>query len=113
MFILRALAWALLVTIAFVSLSPATMRPESGLSISLEHIGLFAFMTFVFVLGHAWRMAYCLTFLIVLNGLIEWAQMLVPGRHARLSDFATKSIGIFVGLALGYLARRRIANWIK
>jgi VanZ family protein len=108
MLLARALAWTLLLTIVCLSLSPAPMRPQSGFSIGLEHFGFFALAAFMFSLGHGWPLTYCLTSLIVFNGLVEWAQMLVPGRHARFSDFAVKSLGIVVGLAIGYLVRKRI-----
>jgi VanZ family protein len=109
MLILRALAWLLLLVIVFVSLSPSALRPVSGSPVGLEHATLFALTSLVFSLGHAWRLIVCFLFLVFFAGLVEWAQMFVPGRHARFIDFSVKSLGIFIGLALAFFLRK----WIQ
>jgi len=44
--------------------------------------------------------------LVIFLGSIEVAQLFVPGRHARLSDFIIDAIAACMGLAIASLVRR-------
>jgi len=44
--------------------------------------------------------------LVIFAGVIEFAQLFVPGRHARLSDFIIDAFGACVGAALASVAAR-------
>jgi VanZ family protein len=43
--------------------------------------------------------------LLVFAGLVEMIQLWVPGRHARLSDFAVDAAALIFGVAAAGLAR--------
>lgn len=102
----RILAWSLGVAIVVLSVVPPTLRPETGLPHSLEHFGIF------FTTGAAFGLAYhrsyllLLPVLVIFAGCIEILQLIVPGRHARLSDFIVDALAVFVGAVMALLMRR-------
>jgi VanZ family protein len=106
----RIAAWGLAAGIVVLSLVPPTMRPQTGASNSLEHFIIYVAIGFAFGLGYKRRHHLLAIFLVIFSGLIEVAQLLVPGRHARLSDFITDALAACVGLvtsSLFSLARGR------
>jgi VanZ family protein len=42
-------------------------------------------------------------FLVIFSGSIEIAQLFVPGRHARLSDFIVDTVAVCIGLVTSSL----------
>jgi VanZ family protein len=73
----------------------------------VEHFGIFLATGIAFALG------YCTTYwlqfvpLIAFTAAIEFAQLWIPGRHARLSDFIVNALGVSLGLGFD-LARTRV-----
>jgi VanZ family protein len=100
-------AWATLAFIAYATLSPIQHRPTLETSSTFEHLAAFA------ALGTLFRLAYprhpLFTSLTVGGSavLLEFGQMLIPDRHARLEDLVEKLAGAFIGLAMASLL-----NWI-
>jgi VanZ family protein len=99
----RATAWFILVAIVVLSLVPPGARPTTFLPHKIEHAGIFLLD------GLAFGIAYCdyawLSSIgaVIFCAGIEVAQLMIPGRHARLSDFFVDAIavcGIFVGSTL-------------
>lgn len=94
----------LLVTI-FASWSPPGLRPVTSFSVGWEHIAAFG------ILGGCWgfafpRRTFQLMLLLVMTAIIlEVGQIVVPGRHARLIDVATKIVGAGVGTLIALLIR--------
>ncbi len=93
-------AWILLAAIALSTLSPISLRPQTG------HVFLERFLAFValggaFTVGYPRRIrfAICITLLAAVG--LEAAQLLAPGRHARVIDASEKLAGGLVGLVLG------------
>jgi VanZ family protein len=106
----RIVAWLALAAIVVLSLVPPGARPTTFFPHKIEHAGIF------FVDGIAFGIAYrgyewlsSIGAVIFCAG-IELAQLMIPGRHARLSDFfvdaAAICVGIFAGSALTRMIRR-------
>ena len=110
MLILRISAWVLLLAIVFFSLSPPSIRPVTGIPHDLEHVAIFALTAFAFSSGYACRWHYFLLSLVGLSAVIELAQLLIPGRHARLTDFVINVFGIAAGLSFSYIASSKTQN---
>ena len=106
--ILRALAWLLLGLITVLSVVPPEFRPETGAPHGLEHFAIFAAAGFAFGLGYSRKPAFIMVGLVVFAGAIELAQLVVPGRHARLADFIVDAAAICISAAVGSI----VANWL-
>jgi VanZ family protein len=95
-------AWACLLFVASVTLSPAYLRPrltetEPVLIIIFEHVGAFAVMGFLFSVAYSRTTLVCL---LVLGSavILELLQLIVPDRDARVIDAVEKLIGGGVGI---------------
>jgi len=100
----RASAWAVLISIAVLSLVPAQYRPVTGLPHFLEHLSIFLAAGVAFGVGYPHRRLFQFVTLLGFTAAIELAQLLVPGRHARLSDFLFDALGMTAGLLIGFFA---------
>jgi hypothetical protein len=100
---LPVLAWALLLAIAFVTLSPIWLRPESGLPPSVERFGAFLLLSFVFTLAYPRRLLRVVLIVAAAAIGLEALQLLIPTRDARLIDMAVKLLGGGLGTGLGAL----------
>jgi hypothetical protein len=94
----RATAWFALAAIIVLSLVPPGVRPSTFMPHKIEHAGIFLLD------GVAFGIAYCgyqwlaSVMAVLFCAGIEVAQLVVPGRHARLSDFFVDAIAICVGI---------------
>jgi VanZ family protein len=95
-------AWACLLFVAWVTLSPAYLRPrlmepEPAWIVILEHIGAFAVIGFLFYVTYSRTTLVCL---LVLGSavILELLQLVVPDRDARVMDAVEKLIGGGVGI---------------
>jgi VanZ family protein len=95
-------AWACLLFVASVTLSPAYLRPrlmetEPALIVILEHVGAFAVIGFLFSVSYTRTTLVCL---LVLGSavILELLQLVVPDRDARVIDAVEKLIGGGVGI---------------
>jgi len=102
----QVVAWLLALTIVMLSLGPASTRPVTGAGHDFEHLLIFAATGGAFGLGYPRRIWLLPLALLAFSGAIELAQMLVPGRHARLSDFLTDAAASCVGLGLSFVLVR-------
>jgi VanZ family protein len=105
---LRLLGWAGILGIAVVSLVPGEFRPHSGMSAHFEHFTAYGLTAAVLAQAYAGRVGAvtllaCLT---IYAGVLESAQLWIPGRHAAISDFAVSSLGILTGIAFITLIER-------
>jgi hypothetical protein len=96
-------AWALTAVIMILSLVPPTLRPETGAPHGLEHFTIFAATGLSFGLGYKRRHDLLAILLVIFLGSIEIAQLLAPGRHARLSDFSIDAVAACIGLLMSSL----------
>ena len=110
----RIAAWVLTAAIVVLSLVPPTLRPETSAPHSVEHFTIYAATGFAFGLGYKHRHDLLAILLLIFTGSIEIAQLLVQGRHARLSDFIIDAIAACMGLvfaSLLSLARSRLPDF--
>ena len=92
--------WVLLAAIALATLSPINLRPQTGHAF-LERFLAFAALGTAFSIGYPRRISFAVG-VIVLSAIgLEAAQMIAPGRHARVVDAAEKLAGGAVGLLVG------------
>jgi VanZ family protein len=107
---MRITAWLLLAAVITLSLVPPGWRPVSGLPHGVEHAAIFLAMGLAFARaypGH--RGALALT-AITFVGVLEVLQRIVPGRHARMSDFVVDAASVCIGIAAaGLFARKQPA----
>jgi VanZ family protein len=104
----RLAAWVLVAVIALISLVPPALRPETGLPNNFEHFAIFAAAGAAFGFGYNHRPNLLMMCLVIFAGAIELAQLLVPGRHARLSDFIVDAIAMCVSVMIGSILVSRI-----
>ena len=93
------MAFALLLFIASVSLSPPSLRPGTG-SVLFERWAAFAAFGSLLSLGYPKALCRCIIFAIFAAVGLELLQELVPGRHGRLADAVVKASGAVVGVGL-------------
>ena len=83
----RALAWIGILAITVLSVVPAIDRPVSGAGQLFEHFAAFGLVAAVFAMGYDLPLIRLLFLAFLFCGGIELLQVLVPTRHARVSDF--------------------------
>ncbi len=96
--------------ILVLSLIPSELRPETSVPHKLEHLLIFAAAGVAFGLGYEARRGLLAIQLVIFAGAVEIAQLFVPGRHARLSDFLVDAVGICAGSIAGSMAKQVCAD---
>jgi hypothetical protein len=106
-------AWATLVFISFVTLSPIGLRPQTG-EVGLERFGAFALLGVLFVWGYTRHFASLILFLTFVVFGLEALQHLTPDRHGHLIDAMEKAAGASGGACFArlILALRRGINHV-
>lgn len=102
----RIVAWLLLIVIVILTLVPPGLRPVPGLPHNVEHVAIFLLMGAAFGLAyrdHAWSLGVAG---ILFAAGLELSQIVIPGRHARLSDFLFNALGTCAGIAMAALFER-------
>jgi VanZ family protein len=100
--VLRIFAWLLAAAVTFATLSPPRYRPHSNLGQDGEHALAFVLIGVAFGLAYP-RHRLTVAVAIVLIGVLELLQFLVPGRHARLEDFIVDALAACVGFVIAAL----------
>ncbi|WP_416796558.1 VanZ family protein [Ciceribacter azotifigens] len=98
----RGLAWSLLFTIFLVTISPIGLRPHTLTTVNLDRGAAFAAISMLFVLGYPDRWKRIGLLLVAGAALFEVMQIISPTRHAHVEDALVKSLGVLVGVAVGY-----------
>jgi len=104
--LLRIAAWGCLAIIAFVTLGPLNVRPNSGLPPSAERFLAFAMVGALFAAGYPRYILFAAAIVLGAAALFELLQLLAPSRHGRAFDAAVKIVGGMAGLTLGWLFAR-------
>ena len=106
--LLRIAAWLLAAAVTFATLGPPRYRPHSNLGQDGEHALAFVLIGIAFGLAYP-RHRPTVVVTIVLIGVLELLQRLVPGRHARMEDFIVDAlaagVGFVIAALLGWLGR--------
>jgi VanZ family protein len=97
----RTVAWLMLSAIVVLTLIPPGARPTTLLPHKIEHAGIFLAVGISFGMAYLGRERLLSIGAIVFCAAIELAQLLVPGRHARLSDFIVDAVAGVAGVFLG------------
>ena len=110
--IAQILAWVLTLGIVALTIVPPFLRPETGVPRNFEHLAIFLLTGTAFGVGYPRREYILCTLAISFSAFIEFSQLVVPGRHARLSDFIVDALCACVGVVFGsqLLSRRRSAK---
>ena len=96
-------AWLLALTIVLLSLGPPSTRPVTGTGHNFEHLAIFLATGAAFGFGYPRRVIVLPLALIGFSAAIDIAQMIVPGRHARLGDFLMDAAASCLGVAVSLL----------
>jgi VanZ family protein len=107
----RIAGWVLIVVIAVLSFVPPELRPETSAPHHIEHFAIFCALGFVSSLGNSRRPVFITIALVVFCGAVELAQLFIPGRHARLSDFIVDALAVAIGVAAAsFVGRIKISS---
>jgi len=102
-------AWSLAATIVVLSLVPPDLRPQSGIPHELEHFLMFLATGIAFGLSYDPRYGLLAMKLAFFAGAVELAQLFVPGRHARFSDFLVDAVAVCAGsVAVSLVTQLRV-----
>jgi len=100
-------AWFLSAAIVVLSLSPVSARPVTPIGhnfgSNFEHLLIFLATGGAFALGYPRRVLVLPFAMLAFAAAVEIAQMWVPGRHARLSDFLVDVFSLYCGIGLAYV----------
>jgi VanZ family protein len=96
----KVAGWLLLVVIVFLTLSSASYRPVTRFGHNLEHFLIHLALGVVFGIGYASQWWLVALGLVGLTAAVEFAQLFVPGRHARLKDFVINAGAVCLGVAI-------------
>ena len=98
--LLRLVAWLLAAAVSFATLGPPTLRPHSSLGQNGEHALAFVLVGLAFGFAYPRHRPLAVALSVVAIGTLELLQLVVPGRHARLSDFAVDAAAALAGFAI-------------
>jgi VanZ family protein len=106
--ILRLGAWLLAAAVSFATLGPPTYRPHSSFGQDGEHALAFVLVGLAFGLAYPQHRLRTTSVAVVMTGVLEILQLWMPGRHARMEDFAVDAVAACIGLALAAGAERAL-----
>jgi VanZ family protein len=95
-------AWLLILAIVVLSVVPAENRPVTSAPHDFEHAAIFLGTGLAFGLGYR-RHLFQIIGLIAFSAAIEIVQLVIPGRHARVSDFVVDAVSVSLGVGLALL----------
>jgi VanZ family protein len=98
--ILRIIAWLLTAAVTFATLGPARLRPHSELGQDGEHALAFVLVGLAFGVAYPGHRLRTAIIAVILIGVLELLQFWMPGRHARLEDFAVDALAACAGIAI-------------
>jgi len=105
----RVAAWALAGLVTLLSVVPPALRPITDTPHNIEHFVIFFATGLAFGFGYSRRPVMVGMTLLLFAGIVEVAQIFVPDRHARLSDFVVDALAVCAGAILGIAASRTVA----
>lgn len=103
----RVAAWSLAGLITILTIVPPDIRPETPLPHNVEHFAIFAAAGWAFGMGYSDR-KFTIASLLVFASAIELSQLVVPGRHARLSDLIVDAVALVIADVIGASFARRL-----
>ena len=94
----KAIAWCSLCLCIVLTVVPPALRPVTGLPHDAEHFLMFFTIGVAFSNAYPGREHTLYATAVLFSGLLEFGQLFVPGRHARLSDFLVDLAAAMVGV---------------
>jgi VanZ family protein len=97
-------SWVTLAFIAYATVAPISGRPEIDIGefldqfAHLDHYIAFAVLGSLFYLAYPRHLTRVCVIVFGSAALLELAQFLTPGRHARVSDAVQKMLGGMIGI---------------
>jgi len=109
--LLRACGWLGVIAIAVLSLVPGHARPHVLEVSQLEHVAAYCATAAALAWGYGGgRNALTVGLMLTAYAAaLETAQILVPGRTARVIDMVASALGAWIGVGLAVLVRRAVA----
>jgi hypothetical protein len=115
--LLPILAWLSLAAIAFVTLAPIGLRPNSGYSPNFERFVAYCVVGMLFALAYPRRLWLIIAIVLGAAVTLEALQLVSVSRHGRLFDLGVKLAGGGLGIAIGaafngirrYVVSKRVA----
>jgi hypothetical protein len=104
----RATAWIVLAAIVLLTMVPSNLRPITPAPHSVEHAAVFLLGGLAFAFGYRRRELLLSIAALPLCAGLEIAQLFIPGRHARISDFAVDLIAALMGIVAGSIIARKM-----
>jgi VanZ family protein len=98
--VIRIIAWLLAAAVAFATLGPAQFRPHSDFGQDGEHMFAFILVGLAFAIAYSRHRPIAAVICVVMTGILELLQLVMPGRHARLEDFVVDALAALAGFAL-------------
>ena len=98
--LLRLFAWLLAAAVTFATLGPPQYRPHFNFGQDGEHALAFVLIGLAFGLAYPRNRLFTVGIAVVLIGVLELLQLWMPGRHARLEDFAVDAMAACAGFAI-------------
>jgi hypothetical protein len=102
----RVGGWVLAAAILTLSFVPPTLRPDTGAPHDFEHFAIFCATGITFGVGYGGSRRLMSIALVVFAGAVEFGQLFVPDRHARLSDFVVDAAAACIGVLFAAVAAR-------
>jgi VanZ family protein len=102
--LLTVAAWTVLAFIAYASISPIQDRPTLPTSFGFDgfdHVAAFALLGGLFYRAYPRQIVFVCLVVLGTAVLLEFAQLLTPDRHARISDAIEKMTGGMAGIIAG------------
>jgi VanZ family protein len=113
--ILRFVGWVGVAAIGVLSTLPGDARPHLGSDVpgQLEHLLAYFITAWVLALGYRKRehVTPIVLGLIAYAGLLEVAQLWIPGRTSQLIDFVASAFGVVAGVSVIQLMRIGLPLW--
>jgi VanZ family protein len=112
----KLLAWSLLATVAFLTLTPNPPKVDMAFLSWDKAQHFFAYMLLMWVFAMAWegrRVAAWAIFLVCVGVSLEWLQGLMGIRVMEIWDMLANSIGVGLGWAISRTTFCRTLVWIE
>jgi VanZ family protein len=106
--ILELAGWLAILAILVLSVVPGDLRPHVMPSKHVEHFAAYLIAALILASVDAkwWRAIVIPLSLMVYSGVLETAQLWIPGRDSSIGDFVASSLGAWCGVFLITLIRR-------
>ena len=114
------IAWFLGVIVVIVGTllprdsAPITALDKLDISDKVEHFAAYMVLALLPALHERWRtVAILAAALVGLGVLLEFGQLLSPGRDFEIADMVADAAGVCAGIAVGWPLRDRVGRFLK